>query len=141
MRFMMFMYPTTPNEDWKPSAEDTAAMTRYNLELRDAGMLLALDGLRPAEDGASIVFEGREGRVVDGPFSEAKEVVGGFWIIQTRSAEEALEWARRCPGVNCRIELRQIVEVEDLPEAIQEVYDHDLHIGVEKPSAPGAKAS
>ncbi len=140
MRFMMFMYPTISDEDWKPSAEDMAAMTRYNLELRDAGMLLALDGLRPAEDGASIVFESREARVVDGPFTEAKEVVGGYWIIQARSTEEALEWAKRCPGVNCRVELRQIVEMEDLPEGIQEVYDHDLHIGVEKPSAPEVEA-
>ena len=140
MRFMMFMYPASSDEDWKPSAEDMAAMTRYNLELRDAGVLLALDGLRPAEDGTSIVFEGRESRVLDGPFAEAKEVVGGYWIIQARSSEEALEWAKRCPGVNCRVELRQIVEMEELPEAIQEVYDHDLHIGVEKPAAPGTEA-
>lgn len=140
MRFMMFMYPLPVDEDWKPSAEDMAAMTRYNLEMRDAGVLLALDGMRPPEDGASILFEGREARVIDGPFAEAKEVVGGYWIIQVRSTEEALEWAKRCPGVNCRIELRPMVEPEDLPKQIQEVYDYNLHIGVDDPSAPGADA-
>jgi hypothetical protein len=137
---MMFMYPQITEEDWNPSAEDIAAMTRYNLELRDAGMLLALDGLRPPSDGASVVFEGREARVLDGPFTEAKELVGGYWIIQARSTEEALEWAKRCPGVDCRIELRQIMELEDLPQDIQQVYDRKLHIGVEDPSAPEAEA-
>ncbi len=140
MRFMMLMYPTS-NEDRKPSPEDRAAMTRYNLELRDAGVLLALDGLRPPSDGTSIVFEANEARILDGPFAEAKEVVGGFWIIQARSAEEALEWAKRCPGVDCRVELRPIVDLEDLPQEIQEVYDHSLHIGVEVPAAPEAEAS
>ena len=96
MRFMMFMYPQISEEDWNPSAEDLAAMTRYNIELREAGMLLALDGLRPPSDGASVVFEGSEARVVDGPFAETKEVVGGYWIIQADSTEEALEWAKQC---------------------------------------------
>jgi hypothetical protein len=141
MRFMMFMYPQIAEEDWNPSAEDMAAMTRYNIELREAGMLLALDGLRPASDGASVVFEGSKApRVIDGPFAEAKEVVGGYWIIQARSTEEALEWAKRCPGVDCRVEVRQIMELEDLPQDIQQVYDRKLHIGVEDPSAPEAEA-
>jgi len=136
----MLMYPLPADEARKPSTEDMAAMTRYNLELRDAGVLLALDGLRPASDGASIVFEGREARVVDGPFAEAKEVVGGYWIIQARSTEEALEWAKRCPGVDCRVELRPIVELEDLPPEIQQAYDRRLHIGVEDSPAPAAEA-
>jgi hypothetical protein len=85
-------------------------------------MLLALDGLQPSSEGASVVFEGSEARVVDGPFTETKELVGGYWIIQARSTEEALEWAKRCPGVDCRIELRQIMELEDLPQDIQQVY-------------------
>jgi hypothetical protein len=137
MRFLMMMFP---GEERKLSSEDMAAMTRYNLELRDAGMLLALDGLRPPSDGASIVFEGSEARVVDGPFAEAKEVVGGYWIIQARSTGEALEWAKRCPGVDCRIELRPIVELEDLPQDIQKIYDRRLHIGVEDSSPPESKA-
>jgi hypothetical protein len=137
---MMFMYPQIAEEDWNPSAEDMAAMTRYNIELREAGMLLALDGLRPPSDAASVLFEDSEARVIDGPFAEAKEVVGGYWIIQARSTEEALEWAKRCPGVDCRVELRQIMELEDLPQDIQQVYDRKLHIGVEDPSAPEAEA-
>jgi hypothetical protein len=140
MRFLMLMYPPTSGEERMPSAEDMAAMTRYNLELRDAGVLLALDGLRPASDGTSIVFEGSAARVVDGPFAEAKEVVGGYWIIQARSTEEALEWAKRCPGVDCRVELRPIVELEDLPPEIQQVYDRRLHIGVDDSPASESEA-
>ncbi|HEX4751362.1 MAG TPA: YciI family protein [Solirubrobacterales bacterium] len=120
MRFMMFMYPQIPDEDWTPSAEGVAAMGRYNEELRKAGMLLALDGLRPPSDGASVVWEGREAKVVDGPFAEAKEVVGGYWIIQARSTEEAVEWAKRCPGVDCRVEVRPIWEMEDFDTEVQE---------------------
>ena len=108
-------------------------MNRYNVELREAGMLLALDGLRPPSYGASVVFEGREARVVDGPFAEAKEVVGGYWIIQARSTEEAIEWAKRCPGVDCRVEVRPIWEMEDFTPEVKDalkVYDEDLHPGV-----------
>jgi hypothetical protein len=127
----MFMYPQIADEDWTPTAEDVAEMGRYNEELRKAGMLLALDGLRPPSDGASVVWEGREAKVVDGPFTEAKEVVGGYWIIQARSTEEALEWAKRCPGENCRIEVRPIFEMEDFPPDVREAieYDPGLHPG------------
>jgi hypothetical protein len=133
MRFMMFMYPQISEEDWNPSVEDVEAMNRYNVELREAGMLLALDGLRPPSDGASVVFEGREARVVDGPFAETKELVGGYWIIQARSMDEAMEWAKRVPGVDCRVEVRPIWEMEDFSPEIKEalkVYDEDLHPGV-----------
>jgi hypothetical protein len=120
MRFMMFMYPQIDEVDWNPSAEDVAAMSRYNEELQKAGMLLALDGLRPPSDGASVVFEAGEARVVDGPFAEAKEVVGGYWLIQARSTEEAVEWAKRCPGQECRIEVRPVWEMEDFDRDVQE---------------------
>jgi hypothetical protein len=140
MRFMMFMYPQIEEVDWNPSAEDIAAMTRYNEELRKAGMLLALDGLKPPSEGASVVFEGGEARVVDGPFAEAKEVVGGYWLIQARSDQEAVEWAKRCPGQDCRIEVRRIFEMEDFPPDLQQAYDHELHIGVDDPSTPEAEA-
>jgi hypothetical protein len=140
MRFMMFMYPQISEEDWNPSTEDMEAMTRYNLELRDAGKLLALDGLRPPSEGGSVVFEGREARIVDGPFAEAKEVVGGYWIIQADSTDEALELAKGCPGVDCRVEVRPIWEMEDFPEDLQEVYDRNLHIGVEDQSTPEPEA-
>jgi hypothetical protein len=121
MRFMMFMYPGIEEEDWKPTAEDVAAMTRYNEELRKAGMLLGLDGLHPPGDGASVSFTtGGEATVTDGPFTEAKEVVGGYWLIQARSKEEAVEWASRCPGENCRIEVRRVQELEDFPDDVRE---------------------
>ena len=126
MRFMMFMYPQISDEEWEPKTEDMEAMSRYNIELREAGMLLALDGLRPASDGFSVVFEGKEPRVVDGPFAEAKEVVGGYWIVQADSSEQVLEWVKRCPGVDCRVEVRPIWELEGFPAEIQEIYDPSL---------------
>jgi hypothetical protein len=120
MRFMMFMYPQIDEADWNPTAEDVAAMGRYNEELRKAGMLLALDGLKPPSEGASVSFSGGEVTVTDGPFAEAKEVVGGYWLIQARSTEEAVEWAKRCPGQDCRIEVRRVFEMEDFPPDVQE---------------------
>jgi hypothetical protein len=120
MRFMMFMYPQIDEVDWNPTAEDVAAMGRYNEELRKAGMLLALDGLKPPSAGASVSFSGGEVTVTDGPFAEAKEVVGGYWLIQARSTEEAVEWAKRCPGQECRIEVRPVFEMEDFPPDVQE---------------------
>jgi len=120
MRFMMFMYPEIEEADWMPSAEDVAAMSRYNEELHKAGMLLSLDGLHPPAEGASVSF-GADGvtSVTDGPYTEAKEVVGGYWLIQARSTEEAIEWAKRCPGRKCRIEVRRVFEAEDFPEDVQ----------------------
>jgi hypothetical protein len=127
MRFMMFMYPQISEEEWHPSAEAVAAMSRYNEELRKAGMLLSLDGLQPPAEGGSVSFDG-EGKetVTDGPFTEAKEVVGGYWLIQARSKEEALEWASRCPGENCRIEVRRVFEMEDFPQDVQEAVDENF---------------
>jgi hypothetical protein len=120
MRFMMFMYPEISEADWNPSAEDVAAMTRYNDELRKAGLLLSLDGLHPPAEGASVSFDGEgDTTVTDGPFAEAKEVVGGYWVIQARSKDEAVEWAKRCPGRGCRIEVRRVFEIEDFPEDVR----------------------
>jgi hypothetical protein len=120
MRFMMFMYPEISEEEWQPSAEDVAEMNRYNEELRKAGMLLSLDGLQPPAEGGSVTFRDGKSTVTDGPYTEAKEVVGGYWLIQARSKEEALEWASRCPGENCRIEVRRVFEMEDFPQDVQE---------------------
>jgi hypothetical protein len=114
------MYPQIDEVDWNPTAEDVAAMSRYNEELRKAGMLLALDGLKPPSEGASVSFSGGEVTVTDGPFAEAKEVVGGYWLIQARSTDEAVEWAKRCPGQDCRIEVRPVFEMEDFPPDVQE---------------------
>ncbi len=124
MRFMLFMYPGIQEEDWQPSAEDVAAMGRYNEELRKAGMLLSLDGLQPPVEGARVRFSGGTPSVTDGPFAEAKEVVGGYWLIQARSKEEAVEWASRCPaGENDMIEVRRVFEMEDFPQDVQDAYE------------------
>ena len=93
-RFMMFMYPVISDEEYAegPSLEDVEAMTRYNEELTKAGALLAADGLHP--EASRVSASG----VTDGPFSEAKELVGGYWIIQAKDREEAVEWAKRVPA-------------------------------------------
>ena len=123
MRFMMFMYPGIQEEDWTPSPEDVAAMGRYNEELRKAGMLLSLDGLHPPGEGARVQFSDGKATVTDGPFAEAKEVVGGYWLIQARSKEEAVEWASRCPAAEGdMIEVRRVFEMEDFPQDVQDAY-------------------
>jgi hypothetical protein len=122
MRFMMLMYPAidTDAESWEPSAEDVAAMSAYNEELTKAGVLLSLDGLRPPADGARLRFSGGKPTVTDGPFAEAKEVVGGYWLIQAASKAEAIEWASRCPAADGdMIEVRRVFEMEDFPEDVQ----------------------
>jgi hypothetical protein len=119
---MMLMIPQiqdTP-ENWTPSAETVAEMGRYNASLDEAGILLALDGLHDSSKGARIAFSADgEIRVTDGPFTEAKELIGGYWMIQVRSKEEAIEWAKRCPGRGCLIELRQVQELEDFPPDVR----------------------
>ncbi len=122
MRFMMFIYPGISDElDWNPTPEDVAAMTAYNEELTKAGVLLALDGLHPPSQGARVTFPGGEASVTDGPFAETKEVVGGYWIIQAGSKEEAVEWASRCPaGGDSWIEVRRVFELSDFPPEVQE---------------------
>jgi hypothetical protein len=112
----MFMYPSISTEEYAegPSLEDVEAMNRYNEELTKAGALLAADGLHP--EAARVSSSG----VTDGPFSEAKELVGGYWIIQAKDREEAVEWARRCPmGDGPFIEVRQIFELSEFSEEIQ----------------------
>lgn len=122
MRFMMLMIPGVTDEaDWSPSAEEVAAMSAYNEELRKAGVLLALDGLHPGSKGARVAFSGGKPTVTDGPFTEAKELVGGYWLIDVKSKEEAVEWASRCPaGDGDVIEVRQVFELSDFPPEVQE---------------------
>jgi hypothetical protein len=124
MRFMMFIYPPSnlSDEDLVPGVEVVEMMNRYNEELTKAGVLLALDGLHPASMGARITYDADNRPIVtDGPFAEAKEVVGGYWIIQTKTREEAMEWAKRAPlGGDTILELRQIWELTDLPPEVQE---------------------
>jgi hypothetical protein len=121
MRFMMFIIPNIPDEaEWMPSAEAVAAMSAYNEELGKAGALLALDGLQPPTKGARVSFAGGKPSVTDGPFAEAKEIIGGYWLIQARSKEEAVEWASRCPAADGDvIEVRQVFELTDFPAEVQ----------------------
>jgi hypothetical protein len=121
MRFMMLMIPNIPEGDWMPSAEAVEGMTRYNEELTKAGVLLALDGLHPPESAARVTY-GESGAVTvkDGPFAEAKEVVGGYWLIDVSSREEAVEWARRVPGApGDVVEVREVFELADFPEDVR----------------------
>jgi len=124
MRFMMLMIPKgyeSAAAGTLPDAKAVAAMARYNESLQKAGVLLALDGLHPPSMGARISFPGGRPKVADGPFAEAKEVVGGYWMIQVRSREEAIEWAKRCPASeNEVIEVRQVQEMSDFPPEIRE---------------------
>ncbi|XXX72552.1 YciI family protein [Sorangium sp. So ce134] len=104
-----------------PDAKAVAAMMKYNESLQKAGVLLALDGLHPPSMGARITFPGGKPQVVDGPFAEAKEVLGGYWMIQVKSREEAIAWASRCPGSDDAIvEVRQVQEFSDFPPDVQE---------------------
>src|ERR1700744_4275851 len=101
MRFMMLMIPggyESASPDAMPSAEAVQAMMKYNEELKAAGVLLALDGLHPPSSAARFSFKGGKPVVTDGPFTEVKEVLGGYWMIDVRSREEAIEWVRRCPA-------------------------------------------
>jgi hypothetical protein len=103
-----------------PDAKAVAAMMKYNESLQKAGVLVTLDGLHPPSMGARVSFSGGEPIVTDGPFTEAKEVIGGYWMIQVRSKKEAIEWASRCPASdNEVIEIRQVQELADFPEDVQ----------------------
>jgi len=124
MRFMMLMIPKgydTAAPGTVPDAAAVAAMMKYNESLQKAGILLALDGLHPPSMGARVSFSGGKPKVTDGPFAEAKEVIGGYWMIQVKSKEEAIEWASRCPGSeNEVIEVRQVQEMSDFPADVQQ---------------------
>jgi hypothetical protein len=102
-----------------PDARAIAAMMKYNESLRKAGVLLSLEGLHPPSMGARVSFAGGKPKVTDGPFAEAKEVLGGYWMIRVKSREEAIEWAKRCPASgNETIEIRQVQEMSDFPPEI-----------------------
>ena len=124
MRFMMLMIPKgyeSAVPGTMPDAKAVEAMMKYNEALQKAGVLLALDGLHPPSMGARVTFKGGKPSVSDGPFAEAKEVLGGYWMIQVKSREEAIEWAKRCPGGdNETIEIRQVQEFGDFPQDVQE---------------------
>ncbi len=123
MRFMMLMIPKgyeNAAPGTVPDAKAIEAMMKYNEELQNAGILLGLDGLHPPSAGARVTFAGGKPTVTDGPFADAKEVLGGYWMIDVKSKEEAIEWAKRCPASeNEIIEIRQVQEMSDFPPDIQ----------------------
>lgn len=122
MRFMMFIYPNPRAEAGDlPTAEEVGTMMKYNEELSRAGVLLDLNGLHPTSKGARVTFAGGKPTVTDGPFTETKEIIGGYWMIEVGSREEAIEWAKRVPLVDEEvfIELRQVFDPEDFPADVQ----------------------
>jgi hypothetical protein len=124
MKFMMLMIPKgyeKAEPGALPSAEAVSAMMKYNESLQKAGVLLSLDGLHPPSEGVRVSFAGGKPLVTDGPFAESKEVIGGYWMIQVNSKEEAIEWAKRCPAsANEAIEVRQVQEFSEFPPDVQE---------------------
>jgi hypothetical protein len=115
---MMIMIPNVSEENWTPNAEEIATMSKFNDELSRAGVLLSLDGLQPTAKGARVSFADGKPSVTDGPFTEAKELIGGYWLIQARSKEEAVQWASRCPANDGDvIEVRQVYEMSDFEDA------------------------
>ena len=123
MRFMMLMIPRgyeSAAPDAMPPADAVAAMMKYNEALQAAGVLITCDGLHPPSTGARVSFAGGKPLVTDGPFAEAKEVLGGYWMIDVKSREEAIGWAKRCPAsANEIIEIRQVQEMADFPPDVQ----------------------
>ena len=123
MRFMLIMIPGVYSKplppDFMPEMEAVKEMGKYNEQLQKAGILLAMDGLTPPSAGARVSFAGGKPMVMDGPFAEAKEVIGGYWMIQVASREEAIEWVKRCPaGPEDVIEIRRVREPEDFGPTI-----------------------
>ena len=125
MRFMMLMIPlgyetAPPDIDLDP--ERVAAMMKYNEALKDAGVLITLDGLHPPSAGARVSFATGKPLVTDGPFTEAKEVLGDYWMIDVASREEAIAWATKCPASSSEIiEIRQVQELTDFSPEVQQV--------------------
>jgi hypothetical protein len=121
MRFMVIVKASKDSEAGKmPSEEMLAAMAKFNEEMVKAGIMLDGAGLRPSSQGARIRFEGKKRTVIDGPFTETKELIAGYWIIQVKNKTEAIEWMKRCPNPHeedCEIELRQFFELEDFGES------------------------
>ncbi|MDQ2730205.1 MAG: YciI family protein [Armatimonadota bacterium] len=123
MRFMMLMYPHPRAESGAmPDLSEISEMMAYNEELVKAGVLLSGEGLHPTSKGARVLYSAGKAAATDGPFTKTKEVIGGFWMIQVQSKDEAIKWASRCPVVKydsgAMIELRQVFEADDFGPAL-----------------------
>jgi hypothetical protein len=134
MRFMVIAKATPESEksDALPDPQFILEMGKYNEELSKAGVLLALDGLHPSSKGARVKFSGKSRTVIDGPFTEAKELIAGFWILQVKSLSEAIEWVKRAPNGSAddyELEIRQIGEMEDFaPVLSEEQIQHKVEV-------------
>ena len=122
MRFMVLVKASADSEAGVlPDEKLLTEMTRYNEELAKAGVMLAGDGLQPSSKGARVRFSGGKRTVIDGPFTETKELIAGYWVFQVKSLEEAIEWVKRCPnpmpGTESEIEIRQVFEAPDFGDA------------------------
>jgi hypothetical protein len=127
MRFMMIVKGDERSEAGiLPSEQELADMAKYNEQLVNAGVMLAGDGLQATAKGAKIRYSGTKRTVIDGPFAEAKELIAGYWLIQVRSKEEAIEWAKRVPFSEGEVELRQVFELEDFGQS--DAIDHHKEI-------------
>ena len=131
MRFILIVKATKDSEAGKmPSQTELAEMGKFNEEMAKAGVMLAGEGLHPSSKGARIQYAGKKRTVVDGPFAETKELIAGFWIIQARSREEAIEWMKRAPFEEGQVEIRQIFEAEDFgAEFTPELREQERKIG------------
>lgn len=132
MRFMMIVKANKDSEAGvMPTDEVISAMTKYNEELAKAGVLIDLAGIHPSSKGARIRFNGKQRTVIDGPFAETGELIAGYWLIQVKSREEAIEWAKRTPFQEGELELRQIFEMEDFApsEAVEQAKEIGKMIG------------
>ena len=145
MRFMVIgkTTPETEKEGALPDPELMVEMGKYNEELMKAGVLLALDGLHPSSKGARVKFSGKSRTVIDGPFTESKELIAGFWILQVNSLEEAIEWVKRAPNSSpddYELEIRQIGEMEDFaPILSEEQIQHKVELRAELPNQSAKK--
>ena len=137
MRFMVIVKADKNSEAGVlPDKKLLAEMGKYNEELAKAGVMLAGEGLQPSSKGARVRFSGSKRTVIDGPFSETKELVAGFWLIQAKSREEAIEWVKRCPnpspGTESEIEIRQVFEAEDFgAEFTPELREQEKRVGAQ----------
>jgi hypothetical protein len=128
MRFMMIVKGDERTEAGvMPTEKELADMAVYNEQLVKAGVMLAGEGLQSSAKGAKVRFDGSKRTVIDGPFTEAKELIAGFWLIQVKSKEEAIEWAKRVPFTEGEVELRQIFELEDFGQS--EAIEHHRRLG------------
>ena len=145
MRFMVIVKTTAESEKEGalPDPQLMLEMGKYNEELRKAGVLLALDGLHPSSKGARVRFSGKSRTVIDGPFTEAKELVAGFWILQVKSLAEAIEWVKRSPNCSAgdsEVEIRQVFEMEDFaPILSEEQIQHKVAKRAELPNQTANK--